>query len=195
MIGNDIIDLTLAQRQSNWRRKGFLDKIFTKKEQETITNAGNPFQMVWLLWSMKESAYKIYNQKFQRRFYAPKRCSCKLVSATQGEVEINQEKYVTNSQISDRYIFTEATTTSNQFITSNYFRISNEESSAQSVTIYHKILHAISEKSNIPLNRLDIQKNKAGIPQLFYKDQLLQIPFSLSHHGNYGAYSFLNTPT
>ena len=33
MIGNDIVDLALAQKESNWKRKGFLDKIFTLQEQ------------------------------------------------------------------------------------------------------------------------------------------------------------------
>ena len=33
MIGNDIVDLNLAKTQSNWQRKGFLERQFTKKEQ------------------------------------------------------------------------------------------------------------------------------------------------------------------
>ena len=31
MIGNDIVDLSLAAIQSNWQRRGFLEKQFTKK--------------------------------------------------------------------------------------------------------------------------------------------------------------------
>ena len=41
MIGNDIVDLALAQKESNWKRKGFLNKIFTEKEQLLILNAKN----------------------------------------------------------------------------------------------------------------------------------------------------------
>ena len=63
MIGNDIVDLKLASIQSNWQRKGFLNKVFTKKEQTLILNASNSFEMVWLLWSIKESAYKVYIQQ------------------------------------------------------------------------------------------------------------------------------------
>ena len=36
MIGNDIVDLVQARFQSNWKRKGFVQKIFTQKEQELI---------------------------------------------------------------------------------------------------------------------------------------------------------------
>ena len=56
MIGNDIIDLSLAKIESNWQRKGFLEKQFTAKEQQLILEAPNSFVMVWRLWSMKEAA-------------------------------------------------------------------------------------------------------------------------------------------
>ena len=49
MIGNDIVDLDLAQKKSNWRRKGFLNKIFTLQEQSLIHNDFNPERMVWNL--------------------------------------------------------------------------------------------------------------------------------------------------
>ena len=64
MIGNDIIDLSLAAIQSNWQRAGFLEKQFTKKEREYILNAADSFLQVWLFWSMKEAAYKCYTQQY-----------------------------------------------------------------------------------------------------------------------------------
>lgn len=79
MIGNDLVDLKLAAKQSNWQRKGFLDKLFTPKEQGCILNSSNPFETVWLLWSMKESAYKAYLQTHNERFFAPKKLACNLI--------------------------------------------------------------------------------------------------------------------
>ena len=58
MIGNDVIDLTLANQESNWKRKGFLQKLFSASEQQRILKSANPSQMVWILWSIKESVYK-----------------------------------------------------------------------------------------------------------------------------------------
>lgn len=63
MIGNDIIDLQLASRQSNWRRKGFLEKVFTSSEREIIKASEEKEECVWLLWSMKEAAYKAHQRK------------------------------------------------------------------------------------------------------------------------------------
>jgi len=59
MIGNDIIDIAEAKEKSNWQRKGFFKKIFTKEEQSFILNSNNSELMVWLFWSMKESSYKV----------------------------------------------------------------------------------------------------------------------------------------
>ena len=56
MIGNDIIDLALARKESNWLRSGFLDKIFTLREKLLISNSQNPETTVWNLWSRKEAA-------------------------------------------------------------------------------------------------------------------------------------------
>ena len=86
MIGNDIIDLSLAKTASNWQRKGFLEKQFTANEQQLILEAPNSFVMVWRLWSMKEAAYKIYTQQHTVRFYAPEKFKCKLRSAKEGVV-------------------------------------------------------------------------------------------------------------
>ena len=73
MIGNDVVDLVLAKKESNWKRKGFLNKIFTPYEQELIEKAPNQEQMVWLLWSIKESVYKAYQRiNYNEGFYPTK---------------------------------------------------------------------------------------------------------------------------
>ena len=69
MIGNDIVDLKQAAKDSSWKRPRFLDKIFTPREQQLIWSAKDQDQMVWLLWSMKEAAYKVNVQQFGKRFF------------------------------------------------------------------------------------------------------------------------------
>jgi phosphopantetheine--protein transferase-like protein len=73
MIGNDVVDLVLAQKESNWKRKGFLNKLFTSFEQELIQKAPNQDEMVWMLWSIKESVYKAYQRiNYNEGFYPVK---------------------------------------------------------------------------------------------------------------------------
>jgi len=80
MIGNDVIDIQQSRKESNWQRKGYIEKLFTLKEQLLIANSLDPESMVWILWSMKEAAYKVYNRKTKVREYIPKRLECFIES-------------------------------------------------------------------------------------------------------------------
>lgn len=80
MIGNDVVDLIQSRHESNWQRKGFIEKLFTAEEQLLIKHDSNPEIMVWLLWSMKEAAYKIYNRQTKLRQYIPKKLICNILS-------------------------------------------------------------------------------------------------------------------
>ncbi len=73
MIGNDIVDLQFARKESNWQRPRFLEKIFTEEERHFIHTANDKEVAVWLLWSGKESVYKIIARLEKRRFFAPKK--------------------------------------------------------------------------------------------------------------------------
>ena len=86
MIGNDIIDLKLAKKESNYLRAGFLEKQFSSNEQAIIKSTSNTFLLVWRLWSMKEAAYKVYTQQNETRFFAPKKFDCLISSDLNGFV-------------------------------------------------------------------------------------------------------------
>jgi phosphopantetheinyl transferase (holo-ACP synthase) len=103
MIGNDLVDLKTAAIESNWHRKGFLNKLFTVGEQDLISHAVVPQKMVWLLWSMKEAAYKIYNRRSGIRAYAPTKLHCEITRNTDntyyGKVCIANLQYYTKSTV------------------------------------------------------------------------------------------------
>ena len=159
MIGNDIIDLDLAQKESNWKRKGFLDKIFTKKEQKLIFSAENPTVMVWSLWSMKEAGYKIYNRQTLIRGYFPMQLKCfdlEFINGIYfGKVVIKDEIYFTKTEITTKFINTIA---------------------IENVYDFNEI--------KILENRKDIKKNN-GIPSYFEKENSKPRPASISHHGKF----------
>lgn len=106
MIGNDIIDLALARTESNWKRKGFLEKIFTDKEQILILNSENPEITIWSLWSRKEAVYKIYNRKTKIRGYIPLQLECFECINDIGKVTCFGENYYTRTKITTDYIQT-----------------------------------------------------------------------------------------
>lgn len=117
MIGNDVVDLDLAKVQSNWRRKGYLDKIFTQAEQILIATADCADEMVWILWSMKEAAYKIDNRITGIRNFAPANLACSLAFSNEemnGSVRIQDRLYFTKTSVLPNYVHTIATPVYNQ---------------------------------------------------------------------------------
>lgn len=114
MIGNDVIDIIQSRYESNWQRKGFIQKLFTAEEQLLINKALNPEIMVWLLWSMKEAAYKIYNRQTKIRSFIPQKLACSFNSQNNkyasGKVICCGNSYYTKSTIGTDSIHTIAVT-------------------------------------------------------------------------------------
>jgi len=149
MIGNDIIDLKEAQSNSNWQRRGFLDKIFTPTEQAIIQAAVNPFQMVWRLWSMKESGYKFYMQKNPnavRGFY-PAKIHCQIISAEIGQISIHGNELKTKTIRHPDYLFTTAFADENVSGESEIFYIPQKNYILQSNFIRGKLFNYLEQKT------------------------------------------------
>jgi len=155
MIGNDIVDLDLARKESNWKRKGFLEKIFSSQEQALIHNDPNPELMVWNLWSRKEAAYKIYNRHTKIKGYFPWLLQCDDTDQNSGVITIDDFVYYTKTEITDAYIYSIA---------------------VSEITLFGKIksletLENIKKDNQIPYI-LDVSKN------------IIQ-PVSITHHGRF----------
>jgi phosphopantetheinyl transferase (holo-ACP synthase) len=155
MIGNDIIDLDLARKESNWKRKGFLEKIFSADEQGLIHNDSNPELMVWNLWSRKESAYKIYNRLTGIRGYFPWLLQCSYENKNLGRVVINDFVFYTRTEIMDNYIYSIA---------------------VSETAVFDKIK---------PLETAENIKKENGIPYIIDLASNIIQPVSITHHGRF----------
>lgn len=124
MIGNDIIDLQTAAAESNWRRPGYLGKIFTPQEQDWILQSADPAITVWYLWSAKEAVYKIVNRATRERKYAPLAYACtepgslipgNNLTISSGTLLHASTTYYFQSHITPHYIHTIAVTHPSHF--------------------------------------------------------------------------------
>lgn len=110
MIGNDIVDLQLAAVESNWKRKGYLEKIFTPTERFLIHSAKDAEIMVWLLWTMKESVYKAATDRSKIRTFAPCSLNCNNLvlheDTATGSIIYEHHKYFCQSTLTRSYIHT-----------------------------------------------------------------------------------------
>ncbi len=193
MIGNDIVDLKRIAKASNWQRSRFLDKVFTKTEQALIFSSGNQHQIVWLLWSMKEAAYKVYVQQFGKHFFNPIKLECELNVEGKGKVRIANDTYFTSSIITEDYIYSIAKHNKIQGVSTSIFKLDTSTYSNQSDTLKQHVLKLISRRDGLGSQDLSIKKTEVGVPQIFNGTEKLPIAFSLTHCGKYCGYSILNS--
>ena len=190
MIGNDIVDLKLTEQESNWKRRGFLQKLFTSEEQAYILNSANPFLQVWLFWSMKEAAYKCYVQQYQKRFFSPTKFQCTMLSKTKGKVTFLNETYYTASTISLNYIHTISSIKKTIKLDSSFFFIENplQQHKITNTNLINRFLKKAIKKPN----SIQLIKNEWGVPAVYFDAEKMNISFSTSHHGNYGGFAILS---
>lgn len=155
MIGNDIVDLDLARRESNWKRKGFLDKIYAPQEQALILQDANPELLLWNLWTRKEASYKIYNRITGFRGYFPSRLRCHYENQNSGTVSIDGFVFYTQTQITDAYVY----------------------SIAVAEMAVFKMIKPLQSLENI------VKEN--GIPSILNPDSKVISPVSITHHGRF----------
>lgn len=115
MIGNDIVDLALAKKESNWKRKGYLDKIFTISEQFLIQKTKNQNLAVWNLWTRKEAVYKIILQKSGKRGYYPIKIECLDLNLENGIVQFENQIFYTKTIVDDELVYSIAVQNVNDF--------------------------------------------------------------------------------
>jgi len=157
MIGNDVIDLLQSRQESNWQRKGLLQKLFTAQEQLFITHASDSEITLWLLWSMKEAAYKIYNRQTKIREYIPKKLACSIITKNNhystGQVICQNNIYYTKTIITPESLHTIA-------------------------------LRNLDHLNNvIEIERKDIVKDENELPYWYNRAVLQEV--SISHHGRF----------
>jgi len=191
MTGNDIVDLATAAVESNWKRKGFLEKIFTAQEQQYIRKAVSPEEMVWRLWSMKESAYKIYTRQYGQRFFAPQKFSCTILNGPAGKVEIKDATYHTVTYTHKKYIYSIARLNEPGTVSFSdcCFRITATDFGKQQQFIYERMISHYAIVSGEEKNDIEIIKDRNGIPFLYCRQDKRNIPVSITHHGSYAAFT------
>ncbi|TWF41637.1 4'-phosphopantetheinyl transferase superfamily protein [Chitinophaga polysaccharea] len=172
MIGNDIIDLHLAERESNISRRGFLGKLFLPEEQDIIAAATQPATMVWLLWSCKEAVYKIIHRHTRERLYAPHHYVCALQEVTStivtGTVTHQQQTWFFRSTGMGACIHTLAAAS---------------PSLLEEVQVFTGYLFTTDYTTLLP-GRV-FYKDADGVPFTRNRYTCESRPISVSHHGKY----------
>ena len=128
------------------------------------------------------NAYKIYTQHHEIRFFAPKKFECKLTQGSKGAVSFKGQKFYTRTIVNQDCVFTTAV-------------LENKKSSYSEMVFPDQIDTMIKSKLNeltaLEISEIQQKKSKNGVPSYYYKRTLLTSSCSITHHGKFGAYSFL----
>ncbi len=176
MIGNDIVDLQFASYQSNWQRKGWLQKIFTTAEQQHIHNSENPNRMVWKLWSMKEATYKVHQSYLS---HAPRYNPLDFHCSLNGNVYIHNHIYGVKTETTKEYVHS---------VAMQYDVNYDSKIMQKGEDLKLRLKQTLAEKVDINISNITIEKDKNRIPRIYIDKKETNIGISLTHHGEYSAF-------
>jgi phosphopantetheinyl transferase (holo-ACP synthase) len=171
------VDLRYAKKNNNWKRKGYLNKIYTRAELELINKSADANKMVWLLWSMKEASYKANHRITHVKEYTPNKIECEINFIKDdlyyGKTIYNGREYNLKVTVFAEYIHSVALYQQNIFSDVKEITVRNY------TTTYVDYL----KKSSFISKDEVIKKDEFGIPNLINDAKNETKPISISHHG------------
>ncbi|MDB4926046.1 4'-phosphopantetheinyl transferase superfamily protein [Mucilaginibacter sp.] len=207
--GNDIVALNVIDKQRTCQPV-FYSKFITPFELALYHQPQMAFEIfVWLLWSVKESAYKYLKRGDANLVFSPSKIIVQDIEVSRefrsdrwegdqsvgmffkGNVLYDTHTLYFKSIIYDEFVATVVNGENNfQYVYWGVQLIDKSDSVSQSENVRLFVLNKLN--SLFPNYALSIDKGPAGYPILFNDGKEMDIPISFSHHNRYVSYSFLN---
>ncbi|MCA0932193.1 4'-phosphopantetheinyl transferase superfamily protein [Lutimonas saemankumensis] len=185
MVGTDIVDLKEARVKSDWRRNGYLEKLFSKNEIQFIESEKDQEMAIWRLWSMKESAYKADFHLTRLRSFNPFKFECEVINSESGLIQIDSRIYHTRSILTKEYVLTWTINKKDAWCKPVRTGLYNWK--IVSKLLYSKLKDELAKKLEMDPSDIDILKNE-GVPEVFLRGHKADIFCSVSHHGRFGSF-------
>ncbi len=217
--GNDIVSLN-AINAARTKQYKFYSKILSESENplyKEFSSAGIPFEnFVWLLWSIKESAYKYLQRNNPDVIFTPVKFVVKqlqlpanyiitnfdsqqieengfnTILAIAGIVTYGQYTFHSRSLLYNNLIHSVVNNSEN--FQDNYWGIkliADNDSEHQSKEVRSFLLERLQRL--FKTNDFSISKSQSGLPILLKGTDETTLPVSLTHHEHFVAYSFHTT--
>lgn len=197
--GNDMVALA-AIDVARTLRPHFYSRIITPSERELFTHQLKgqlPFEhFVWLVWSVKESAYKFLKRFDPKLVFSPSKLNVEQLKYCDGNFEgivsLDDHLLYSRSSVNKDYIFS-VVNNENDFsdMHCEINEIDSTEPKDQSNAVRELLLSRLCEVFNE--GDLQITKNSHGWPVIMNGAKELPVPVSFTHHGNFVAYTLNST--
>jgi hypothetical protein len=201
--GNDIVALKIIDKPRTIH-PAFYSKFILPSEQALYELPGLPFEnFVWLLWSVKEAAYKYLQRHDHELIFSPSKIIVQSIKSSAGfeSAQWGGGACYTGTVMQDEHALYYRTIVHEEYITTvvnddesfaNVYwgvqHIDQVDSKSQSAGVRSFILDKL--RSFFPADVLSIKKSPAGYPMLFNGGKQSDILLSFAHHDRYVAYSF-----
>lgn len=195
-IGNDIVSLSCPFNKKSFHSKKYLKKTFTEKELYFLTYHPETF-LPQLLWSCKESAYKVLVKDGLNKAFSPALYSTQIVSQNSDSseylvrVKYRKKEVSVNSMINSSFIHSIATENSENVHNISY-NIGYSESGNISELMHKSVINDIAARLNLPPGHFRIIKNDINqVPSLVNTHNHSRYEVSFSHDQNFYSYAYL----
>jgi phosphopantetheinyl transferase (holo-ACP synthase) len=214
--GNDIVSLATIDTARTKQYK-FYSKIISGAEKALYSEPGFeaiPFELfVWMLWSIKESAYKFLKRIDPELIFTPVKFEVKQInippefkvvdfvpdkvegndfddqSAFKGLLSIGTHTLYSRSLLYNDVIMSIVNNVDSFDETFwGIKKISDADLVTQSSEVREFLFDRV--RAIVEIDNLALNKNEWGVPILSAGDDEITVPVSLSHHGHIIAYSF-----
>jgi hypothetical protein len=194
--GNDIVALAATDKERTCRYR-YYSRIATPAEvllyAELADGALDFSTFIWLLWSIKESVYKLVSRSNPRLVFAPLQLPVDQVGFRAGHIEgmvrFGQETLYSRSFLRDGTIMT-VVSQEKDFAHTRWgvHAIGDPGYASQAAGVREFALQSLS--AILPGAALRIVKDPDGPPEVWDANELLNIPISFAHHDRYVAWSY-----
>lgn len=203
MLGNDIIDLREVLTSGQARRPNFQDRICRSSEIKPLQACFSTEHCTWLLWAVKESAYKYYIQAGGAPLFAPKKFRFTALriapEIVEGYTETPLGKVFSEVQLSTAHLTAESRSIASESakIHRKIYLLTASKQASKSKELKQLVCQQIAEELGKDSREVHIIKDDRQVPFLYGKERRLPYAISLSHHGVWGFFSYLkeNSPS
>jgi phosphopantetheinyl transferase (holo-ACP synthase) len=198
--GNDIVALGSINKQRTSDPRFYL-KILSAAEQELyhqLEFATLPFEnYIWLLWSVKESAFKYLQRNNHQLIFSPVKINVLTLDVNPGQqysgkLQFGQDKLFFRSTITNEWISTVVNGEDDfEYIFNEVHMIEHDTYQHQSAAVR---LFALDKLKALLDGEFKLEKSEWNYPVLIKNGKRVNTPVSLSHDGCFVACSFNFNP-
>ena len=189
MVGNDVVDLSDPESSRDARHVRFDRRVFAPEEFEVLSIEYTDVQRRWILWSVKEAAYKAARRENAGVVFSPARFVVNLDRSLCGSVSLGIHRWPVRVQIDGDCVH--AVVSENESFAgtlSGACRLSAAELRDPSQAVHRFAVASIAAQLGVATSDLRIEKTNR-IPELIVAGGAAPVALSLSHHGAYAGFA------